>query len=143
MASNKMKKITLASTRGDFDKVIRVLLSLTCIEVFEPDALLPEDQELASVMAPEVFDLSKFNSNEENIVLLGTRNTLLLTGWLIGSSEEELIARLSEFVCAWDIESLSSDELEIAPVKLCCPWFFGKLRLCGAKPFMPLMERNR
>ena len=137
-----MKKLTLLIARKDFDNVLREIIHLGCVEVSEPDKLL-EDPELASLVKRENFELDTYDTNRENLVLLGTHYTLLLTGWTPSQSEPNLTSILSNYICAWEFKDLSPGEKEIAPVRLCCPKFFRKFRLAGRKEFEPLATKDQ
>ena len=137
MPGNKIKKLNLLATRRDMDNVLLDLIDLGCVEVSEPDAL-PDDTEIQDFVSCEVIEIDNLGANIESLVLLGTRHTLLLCGWVPSKSAGDLLSRLSNYLCAWEIVDPLPDERELVPVKLRCPGFFGKFRLAGRKPFRPL-----
>ena len=136
-----MKKLSLLSTREEMGNVMRELIHLGCVDVSEPDELA-YGPELQDFLKLEEFMLDELSANRERLVLIGTQYTLLLTGWLTQRSAQILISRLPHYFCAWALEDPSPDEREIIPVELCCPGFFGKLRLAGRKRFAPLKSRG-
>ena len=133
----KVKKISLLIIRRDFESLLQQLMQLECFEIGNPDDF-PEDQELTATVTRETPDLSGFNTNAETIVALGTRETLALTGWLSVKHESLLEAKLSEFICAWDINDISEADGDNAPVILSFPWFMKKRRLKDRRQFTPL-----
>ena len=135
----KMKKLMLLMTRKDMEDVLRELVLLRCVEVAEPDSLL-EDPELAALLKRETVKLDSINSNVKSFVMLGTQYTLLMTGWVPTSLRDKFVDKLSYLPCAWELDDLSPDELDIAPVVLRCPGFLTKYRLAGRKQFEPLMQ---
>jgi vacuolar-type H+-ATPase subunit I/STV1 len=137
-----MKKLTLLIARKDMENVLRELIHLGCVEVTEPDFLL-DDPEFASLVKREDMDIGKYGANQDSLALLGTLYTHMLTGWMPARSEMEFASVLSGYICAWALEDPSPVEIEIAPVKLAYPQFFGKLRLAGRRPFAPLAGIRR
>jgi len=137
MAGKSLSKLSISSARRDFDRLLLEMVRLGCVEVSEPKDLsgFPE---LEKAVTHEYYDISKLNANREDLMLLGTRHTLMLTGWIPAKSAPALRARLHEFVCAWDIREPSPDEAKLAPVKLALPGFFGRQRLAGRRLFKPL-----
>ena len=137
MVNIDMKRLRLLIIRDDIDSILRELILLGCVEVSEPDLKL-DNPEIDKLVSRETVELNDYNTNQEKLALLGTTSTLLLSGWIPASSKPDLISRLTDHVCAWEIEDPSPDELENVPVKLFCPGFFGKMRLGGRRPFTPL-----
>jgi len=137
MAAERLKKLSIVSSREDFESVLRELILLGCIEISEPPEL-SEDKESASCFSREKITLDQYSANLDIIELLGTQHILLLSGWMTVRSEAQLVAKLGNYTCAWEIEDLTTEESFIAPVDLCCPNFFGKLRRGGRKQFAPL-----
>ena len=140
MLTADMKKIRLIIARSDLEIVMREIVHLECVEIIAPDELL-KDSEICNLVKREIVTLDKFQTNYDNIILLGTRHTYLLTGWITARSEPELTARLSKYICAWEIESPEPDEN--VPVKLIWPKLFGFLYKGGGKPFNPLVSLIR
>jgi len=136
-----MKKISLAASRGDMENVLRELILLGCVEVYDPEDL-PDDLGISNAVWREAFELEEYNATSERIVLLATEYTFLLYGWFAAGSEPGLSARLSDYTCAWETSDLTPDEFDVAPAKLCCPGFFGKMRLSGRKLFDPLRVKT-
>ena len=135
----KMKKLRILIVRAELDAFIRALIELGCVEPSGVDELL-EDPELTALVERETVDLEQYQANKEQLLLLGTEYTLLLTGWIPAPSESGLISMMSEFTCAWDILDPSPDEREKIPVKLKWPKLYGKLYRGGGKLFSPLIH---
>ena len=132
-----MKKLSIVSSREDFESILRELILLGCVEVSGP-LDLTENKDSAPCFSYETFALDQLSANLDSIELLGTRHTLLFSGWTTVRSESQLISKLNNYICAWEIEDLSTEDTLIAPVDLCCPNLFGKLRRGGRKQFAPL-----
>jgi len=137
MLPAKMKKISIVITRRDAESVLREIMLLGCIEVSRPDEL-PCFAQISDSVSREVYRIDRLGANSGAIVLFGTHYTLMLTGWLPSRSEPLLISMLSKYVCAWEIEDPTPEELDFAPVRLAFPMFFGKLRGGGRRLFKPL-----
>ena len=137
----KVKKLNMIVTRNDFESVLTNLMRLGCIDVCTTDGRL-EDPEIASMVSSETFDLERFGANADRLVLLGTRETLMLIAWLSTKHEQSVEALLSEYACSWEIEGLSITDSIYAPVILSFPWFFGKQRLKDRRLFAPLTGRE-
>ena len=132
-----MKKLSLVSSRGDIENILRELTNLGCVEISEPPDLI-DNQDLASCFAREMIALDQFGANLDNIELYGTRHALLLSGWIPVRYEADLASRLNDHLCAWALEEPANDEIINVPIDLCCPGIFGKLRRGGRKQFSPL-----
>ena len=141
MPTSRMKKISLAAPRGDMENILRELILLGCVEVCDPEDL-PDEPGFSNAVWREVIELEQYNASKERIALLGTQYTFILCGWLTTGSEPGLLARLSEYTCAWEVDELTPDELDLAPAKLSCPGFFRKMRLGGKKLFDPLRAKT-
>ena len=141
MPGIKMKKLSLIVTREDFEKVLRELIRMKCVEVTDPD-ILPESSELHEFVKRVVADIEQLNANRDSLALLGTDNTLMLTGWVPSKSVPEVSSRLADFTCTFEFIQPSADESLLAPVELKHPGFFGKFRLGGRTQFKPLDNRN-
>jgi len=137
MAAARLKKLSIVSSREDFESVLQDLILLGCIEISEPPEL-SDNMEAASCFSREKIALDQYSANLESIELLGTQHTLLLSGWLTVRAETQLISKLVNYTCAWEVEDLTTEDSLIAPVDLCCPNFFGKLRRGDRKQFAPL-----
>jgi len=141
MAKTSMKKIMLLIARKDVESVMRELILFGYLEVSEPDSLL-ENPELAALVKHEIVDLDGSDANVSSVAMLGTRYTLLLTGWVPARYEPSLLIILSNYLCAWELDFLSPEELDFAPVMQRWPKFLGKLRLAGRKQFTPLKRKS-
>ena len=137
MPKTKMKKLSILVTREDMESFFTELVSLGCVEITEAEDF-PADSELHALVKREIVDLTPFNANKDSISVLGTKYTVSLTGWLPSHCEPGLLPLLKNCMCAWELSDPSADELDIAPIELSCPWFFGKYRLAGRKLFAPL-----
>jgi len=100
------------------------------------------DPEIWDVAEPKKFDIVFLGANIEELPLLETPHTCILTGWIPARSAPELEYQMNRFTAAWDIGDLSPDEAVLAPVKLFCPVLFGKMRLAGRKRFDPLVKKS-
>ena len=141
MLTVKMRKVKLIIARDGFEDVLSDLIGLGCIEVSNPDELL-DNQELSSLTSRETIALDKFQVNRDSITLLSTQHTLLLTGWTTSRSEQDIITKLSEHVCAWEFDDPSPSEIENVPVKLKWPKLTGLFYKGGGRMFEPL-KRGR
>jgi len=137
MPAKSMKKLSIIIARQDTENVIRELIRLGCVELSEPD-ILAGHPELEDAVTFEKYGLEHLNANKDAVLLLGTRHTQMLTGWVPARFTPALQAKLEEFICAWEISDLTQEEAEAAPVKLLCPGFFKKQRLAGRRLFDPL-----
>lgn len=137
MIKVKMKKFALIILRKDLEEILNELLLLGCAEPAERGDLLA-DAELAALGGPEDIELSKYRANKERITLFGTEYTILLTGWVPASSENELLANLSKYMIAWDFQYPSPDEYGKAPVQLKMPKISRIFYRGAGKPFTPL-----
>ena len=137
MLTEKMKKVKLIVTRDDFESVLQELLKLGCIEVTVPDEFL-NNPELRDQVLRIVVELDDFQTNQSSITLLGTQYTFLLTGWITARSEPEFAEKLSNYVCAWELDTPSPDDPEDIPVKLRWPKIFGFFYTGNGKMFEPL-----
>ena len=140
--AEKMKKFSLISAREAMESILRDLIDLGCIDVSEQTDLLGNIESSAGV-ARESYCLRELDANYENLEMLGTQHTLMLFGWAAASSETALKSKLNNHICAWEIDDPSPDESANAPVKLCCPFFFGKLRMGGHRSFAPLVQSTK
>ena len=132
-----MKKLSLLVTREQLDNFLGALTSLGCIQVSQPEKI-PVGSDLYSSAGIEFLDLTSFGANEDSIEVLGTRYTVLITGWIPSRLENELLSMLKNYLCAWEIFDLTAADIDIAPVELKYPWFFKKYRLAGRELFTPL-----
>ena len=139
MLTVKMKKLLLVIARDDFEKVLRVLMDMSCVEVTAPDKLLEyNNNNTENQLVLETIELGKYGANIENIPLIGTRKTLFLAGWMPAPSEQKLVSSLSEYVCAWEIENPTPDEDVDIPLKLRWPRLLKVFFKNAGKPFCPL-----
>ena len=139
MAAVKMKKLSTVASRDDTESILSELVQLGCVEICEPSELFV-NQDIASCFSRETIALAELNADRESVELLGTKHTLLLSGWMTIRCQTDLISKLNNYACAWEIEDLTADEALVAPVNLCCPNFFGKLRRGGREQFSPLAK---
>jgi len=139
MTKPRVKKIRMIVSRADMDSVLREMISLGCIEVTEPDPL-PDDMESASLITRETYTLDGLRTNREQLELLGTEYTLILTGWISSKTEPSLISILDNHTCAWEIENPSDNEPETIPVILSFPGLFGGIRGKNRRLFDPLQS---
>ena len=137
MPKTNMKKLSILIIREELDAFLSELISLECVELTDVDDL-PSNSELHAFVKREILDLIPYNANKESISALGTKYTINISGWVPSHCETGLIAILKRLTSAWELEDLSPNELDLAPVQLRCPWFFGKYRLAGRKLFSPL-----
>lgn len=137
MIKSRLKKITLLVLRPDLDKVFTDLIDLGCIH-FCPQEELLEDTALCALADLETVDLEQHNANQGILAAFGTDRTLLFSGWIPAKSEAEVLARLSNYTCAYEIRQPTPDDGENAPVKLRFPKFFKVFYRNTAKPFSPL-----
>jgi vacuolar-type H+-ATPase subunit I/STV1 len=137
MAITKMKKIRIITPRTEVENVLREVILLGCVEISSPEDLL-SDQELAELVAEEMFELESHGASPVCIPMLATATTVLFSGWLPSWAEPGLEQVLSQYTCSWESALPSPEEQESAPVILRNPKFFGKLRLRGRKQFTPL-----
>ena len=145
-----MKKITLVVARSEISDVLQALADLGCLELSEPDAVLgtaavagvsAADSEILGLAELRKVDAGFLGANKEELPLLETPHTCILTGWVPARSAPELEYQMGRFTAAWEIGDLSPDEAVLAPVKLSCPVLFGKMRLAGRKRFDPLVKK--
>jgi len=137
MAGANLKRIRILSVRDEMESVLRELIGLGCVDVFDPVDLL-DDPEMPSGATRETLSLEGLNANHECVAMIGTQYTLTLSGWIAARSAPVLLSKLPNYICAWEISDASPDESDSAPVHLCCPGFFGKLRAGGRRLFSPL-----
>ena len=137
MAGAKLKKLSILAAREDMENILSELMLLGCADISEPDDL-PEDFGPASDVMREIINLDGQSANRESISVLGTRYTLSLSGWMTAKSETELVSKLADYVCAWDIADQAPGDSDKVPVVQRCPGFFGKLRRGGRNRFDPL-----
>ena len=137
MAGSKLKRLRLLAVRDEMENVLRELINLGCVDVYDPVDLL-EDHEIISVATKEIVSIDQLCASRDSIAMLGTQYTLMLSGWMSARSEADLQTKLTNHLCAWEISDPTPDEADVAPVDLCCPGFFGKLRSGGRKQFSPL-----
>ena len=98
--------------------------------------------EIWDVAEPKKLDVGFLGANREEMPLLETPHTNILTGWVPARSAPELEYQMNRFTAAWEIGELSPEEAELAPVKLLWPVLFGKMRLAGRKRFDPLVKKS-
>ncbi|MCL2367220.1 MAG: hypothetical protein FWC75_09320 [Oscillospiraceae bacterium] len=137
MPSPKMKKLSILVTRAQLEPFLQKLISLGCMEINEADDF-PVHSELHGLTKREVLDLVDFGATQAQISVIGTQYTVFLTGFISSRLEADFTALVDEFMCAWQIEDLSLEDLDLAPVDLNHPWFFKKYRLSGRKLFDPI-----
>jgi len=138
MSKSTMKKLSILVTREVLETFLSEFLMLGCAE-FSEALDLPDTSELHSFAKRELVDLASFCADKESLSVLGTKYTVMLTGWLPARYEAELLPLLKKYGCAWDISDPLFGDIDDAPIELCCPWFFGKYRLAGRKKFTPLV----
>ena len=139
MPGQKMKKLTVLVVREQSGEFIKQLISMGATQIIEAEDF-PEDNELHTLAKRELIDLNKYHANRSSISVLGTKYTIMLTGWVPIKFESETRNMLSKFLCAWDLGDLTQSEADTAPVELPFKWFFGKYRLGGRKEFDPLVS---
>jgi hypothetical protein len=137
MADTKMKRLRLLFARPDLESILNELMQLACVEISEPDDL-PDCADYTSLCTREVIKLDNIGANRDELAMLGTQYTLLISGWVASSTVTALTTKLSNLLCAWELADPSPDEQNSIPVIQRCPRFFGKLRLRNRKPFAPL-----
>jgi len=137
-----MKRVNLIIARIDLENVLQVLIDMSCVEASDP-AEFAIGNDLGNMLNRELVELDKYNANQGSIALLGTQYTLAFFGWIPAQSEQELTSRLSEYICAWEIEDPSPDELDKVPVKLKWEKFLRLFYKGAGKPFSPLKSINR
>lgn len=136
---SSIKKLNLIVAHTDIVNVLSELIDLECVEPTEPDITL-DPKELTDLLSREVMELEPYDANFDTITLLTTQYTYFFTGYVPIEFEEELNAKLSKFVCAWEIVSLSPVDADNAPFVLKYPQFFGKMRSGGRRIFTPLSK---
>ena len=141
MAATKLKRIRIIASRDSLDSILRDIMLLACVEVDEPPDL-SDDPEFSTGFTRETVAIEQLGANQDNLIMLGTRHTLFLQGWIAVSSEVEIASKLNNHICAWETEDLAPEEISSAPVLLCCPNFFGNLRRGGRELFKPLVAGN-
>jgi len=137
MAKPKVKKITLITARADMETVLREIILLGCIEVTEPSGF-GDDPELNAHVTRETADLSVLGADQDQIPLLGTEYTLILTGWLAVRMEPVLVSKIKDYNCAWETDDPVTDDNEDSPIILRFPQLFTKCRSKGHRLFTPL-----
>jgi len=142
MPKSTIKKLHVIITREVLERFLIDFLTLGCAEISE--ALdLPDNSDLLPFVKRELVDLNSVGCDKDSLSVLGTKYTVMLTGWVPSRCEAELLPVLEEHGCAWDISEPMLGDLDIAPVELRFPWFFGKFRLAGRKAFTPLVVIER
>jgi len=144
MPKSTIKKLNILVTREVLDRFLNEFLILGCAEISEAIDL-PENSDLHAFVKRELVDLVPFGASKDSLSVLGTKYTVMLTGWLPFRHEPELVTLLKKYGCAWDISDPIFSDIDVAPVELCCPWFLGKYRLAGRRRFTPLVliiEKN-
>ena len=79
MAATKIKRIRIIASRDSIDSILRDIMLLACVEVAEPPDLL-DDPEFSAGITRETVAIGQLDANQDNLVMLGTRHTLLLQG---------------------------------------------------------------
>ncbi|MCL2227151.1 MAG: hypothetical protein FWB97_05935 [Oscillospiraceae bacterium] len=136
-----MRKLSILVIREETGSFLKELMALGCTELSD-EVDLPSDSDLHATVKREIIDLTRLNANKDSIAALGTRYALMFKGFVPLRAEPELIALLNSFVCSWELEDISKDEADMAPVEMRYPWFFGKYRLAGRKLFVPLKRQT-
>ena len=132
-----MKKISIIILRSDLEDILRTLLRLRCVQICAYSEL-QGDSALTSIAGLENIDLQEYNASQDSIAAFGTERTLLFKGWIPAASEPEVVLKLSEHICAWDIQSPSPEESEAVPVKLKWQKLFGIFYKGASMFFSPL-----
>ena len=140
MMSLKMKKVSLIIARADFENVLRDIIIMGCLEATAPDEFQPFDDS-GAIPIRETVELEKYSAHQDTISVIGTQYALSLTGWITARSEQELVSQLSKYICAYEIENPSQDELADVPIKLRWPKLFGIFKKNAGKQFCPLASR--
>ena len=137
MAGKKIKKVNLLFVRAELEAIIRDLIALEIIDIDDP--VIPEDDEiLSSSLKLEQIDIKEHDTNYNFITLLGTEQTLYLTGWIWAKSQQEIIDMASKHTCAWEILDPTHEELKNAPIMLIRPRFLFGLYKGKRRLFYPL-----
>jgi len=137
MGSPKIKKLSLIVSRADMEIVVKNLIEMNCLEVTFP-AELPENAQFAGQITRESYGLGAYCANREQIPLIGTEYTFIITGWISAKSERDLTAMLDEHMCAWETGDPAPDELAGAPVILLFPRLLRGIRGKNRRLFSPL-----
>ena len=125
MGGRRIKKVSLLFIRSEWESILDDLVSLEIIDVDELE-IPTEDHLLAQTLTTEIIDMEEFGTNYTSITLLGTENTLYLTGWIWKNSQQDFIDFASKYTCAWEIIDPTPEELQSAPIMLIRPKFlFG------------------
>jgi len=140
MSAAKMKKLRIIASREGMEGILRELIQLASVEVFEPLDLL-EDNGLGSRLTREAIQITELGSNHDNLIMFGTSHTLILSGWIAARTVADLVSRLDNHLCAWELIDPEQEENADIPAIICCPGFFGKLRRRGRRQFSPLSKR--
>jgi len=142
IAAAKIKKLSIIAAREEIETILRELILLGCVEISDPASLLA-DREPAPGIIREKMALDHLNASQDNIELLGTQHTLMLSGWIAARSETSIKSKLDNCLCAWVTEDPTSEELQGAPAILYCPNIFGKFRRGCRRQFAPLAIKTR
>jgi len=136
-----MKKLSLIIAHSDIVSVLSELIDLECVEPIEPELTL-DPPELTDLLKREVMELEVYEANKDNIVLLSTKFTYTLIGWVPGEFEPELVSALSGFACSWTIDDPFPYDYDDIPVFMRYPQLFGRLRSGGRRVFEPLAKKH-
>jgi len=139
--SSGMRTITIIVSHSDFVDLLSTLISLECIEPFEPNVTL-DPVELTDMISKEAFSLENFDANMDSIPLLATGYTYTLRAWLPDLFEEKILSVLSGLNCSWDIADPQPDEIDNMPVFAKRSQIFGKFRNSGRRHFAPLAKAD-
>jgi len=137
MLKSTIKRLNIVVTREVLERFLSDFLILGCTE-FSEALDLADNSELNSFVKRELVDLTSFGVGKDCLSVLGTKYTVMFTGWLPSRFELELTPILKKHGCAWEISEPMFGDVDIAPVELVWPWFFRKHRLAGRKEFTPL-----
>jgi len=142
MGSPNIRKLSLIVSRADMEIVLKNIIDMGALEA-TGFAEFTEGAQFAGQITRETMDLGAFGANKEQIELLGTEYTFILTGWISSKSEQALTAMLVDHTCAWEIEDPTPGEMADAPVVLLFPKFLRGIRGKGRRLFSPLTAMRK
>jgi len=134
-----MKKITIIVAQDEIDAVLQMLMEQACVEIDKPD-MMSDYQMPGEIAISEDYDVKHLGAAKGTLPLLVTPHTCILFGWVPERLSYALEYQLSRYTASWDIKDPNHEESALAPVRLVCPFFFGKMRLAGRRLFEPFAK---